>query len=88
MVNYSRFVIQNDLSGHIVLNVEPESVQLSLPPGAKVTVSDTYESEPVTLKVESDRGETIVSVWPGDGTVRVERDGVDVFDLVQKGVCS
>ena len=41
----------------------------------------------MTLKIESDQGDTIVSVWPGDGEVRVEKDGVDVFDLIEKGVC-
>ena len=32
----------------------------------------------------SDNGETIISLWPGDGQVRVEKDGVDVFDLIEK----
>ena len=87
MTNHSRFVIQNDLSGPVVLNIEPEGVPFPLASGEKVTVWDTFESEPVTLRVESDRGDTIISVWPGDGEVRVEKDGVDLFDLIQKGVC-
>jgi hypothetical protein len=84
MINYSRFVIQNDLPGPAIVNIEPECVQISLPPGERVTVRDAFDKEPVTLKVESDRGETIISVWPGDGAVRVEKDGVDVFDLIEK----
>ncbi len=84
MINYSRFVIQNDLSGPAIVNIEPECVQVSLPPGEKVTVHDAFDKEPVTLKVESDDGETIISLWPGDGAVRVEKDGVDVFDLIEK----
>jgi hypothetical protein len=87
MPHHSRFVIQNDLSGPVILNIEPECVHFSLASGEKVTVQDTFEKEPVTLKVESDRGDTIISVWPGDGEVRVEKDGVDVFDLIEKGVC-
>ena len=30
------------------------------------------------------KGEPILSIWPGDGEVRVEKDGVDVFDLIQR----
>lgn len=84
MINRSRFVIQNDLSGPIIVNIEPECVQVSLSSGERVTVQDAFEKEPVTLKVESDKGDTIISVWPGDGEVRVEKDGVDVFDLIEK----
>jgi hypothetical protein len=84
MNNHSRFVIQNDLSGPAIVNIEPECVEISLYPGEKVTVHDAFDREPVTLKVESDNGETIISVWPGDGQVKVEKDGVDVFDLIEK----
>lgn len=87
MTNHSRFVIQNDLSGPVIVNIEPECVQVSLSAGEKVTVQGTFEKEPLTLKVESDKGDTIISVWPGDGEVRVKKDGVDVFDLSEKGGC-
>ena len=86
MTNRSRFVIQNELSGPLVVNVEPESVHFPLASGDRVTVQDTFEKEPVTLKIECDKGDTIISVWPGDGEVRVEKDGVDVFALVERGV--
>jgi hypothetical protein len=88
MTTNSRFVIQNDMPGPVVVNVEPECVQFTLAPGENVTVYDTFEREPVTLRMESAGGETILSVWPGDGEVRVERDGVDVFKAIQKGACS
>jgi hypothetical protein len=81
MPHHSRFLIQNDLSVPVFVNIEPECVQVSLASGEKVTVQDTFEKEPVTLKVESDKGDTIISVWPGDGEVRVEKDGIDVFEL-------
>ena len=87
MTNQTRFVIQNDLSVPVILNVEPESFHFSLASGEKVTVWDTFERQPVTLRVESDRGDTIISVWPGDGEVRVEKDGLDLLDLIQKDVC-
>ena len=83
MSHHNRFMIHNDLSGPVVLNIEPESVQFPLASGDQVTVWDTFEREPVTLQLESDKGDTIISVWPGDGQVRVEKDGVDVFDLIQ-----
>jgi hypothetical protein len=87
MTNHSRFVIQNDLSTPIILNIEPECLQCSLASGEKVTVWDTFERQPVTIRVESDQGDTIISIWPGDGEVRVEKEGIDVFDLIQKGIC-
>lgn len=84
MTNHSRFLIQNDLPGPVIVNIEPECVQVALSSGERVMVRDSFELEPMTLKVESDRGETIISVWPGDGEVRVEKDGVDVFELIEK----
>ncbi len=45
---------------------------------------DAFDKEPVTLKVESDNGDTIISIWPGDGKVMVQKNGVDVFDLIEK----
>jgi hypothetical protein len=83
VTNPSRFLIQNDLSDPLIVNIEPECVQVSLSSGEKVTVYDAFNNEPVTLKVDFDNGETIISVWPGDGEVRVEKDGVDVFDLLE-----
>ncbi len=86
MTHHSRFVLQNDLSGPVILNIEPECAHFSLASGEKVIVCDTFEKEPVTLRVESDRGDTIISVWPGDGDVRVEKDDRDVLELLQKGI--
>lgn len=84
MSNHSRFVIQNDRPERVIVNIEPECLQVRLALGEKVTVQDAFENEPVTLKVDSDNGDTIISIWPGDGDVRVEKDGVNVFDLVQE----
>ena len=86
MINCSRFVIQNDLSGSIIVNIEPESFHVSLASGEKVTVQETFQKEPLTLKLESDKGDTFVSLWPGDGEVQVEKNGVNIFDLVEKDV--
>ena len=43
MSNHSRFVIQNDLSSPVIVNIEPECVQVSLSPGEKVTVQDAFD---------------------------------------------
>lgn len=83
MTRRNRFVIQNDVARALIVNIEPECVQVSLTLGEKLTVEDSFENEPLTLKVESNNDETIISVWPGDGEVRVEKDGVDVFEIVE-----
>ncbi|MGH7137356.1 MAG: hypothetical protein ACREHD_16555 [Pirellulales bacterium] len=87
MSNHSRFFIQSDTQVALIVNIEPECVQVPLTSGEKLTVQDRFQNEPVTLKVESNNGETIISVWPGDGEVRVEKGGVDVFELIDKGDC-
>lgn len=82
--HHNRFTIRNALAGPAIVNIEPECVRVELPPGEEMTVRDTYDEAPVTLKLESDRGETVLSIWPGDGDVRVEKDGVDVFEIVEQ----
>jgi hypothetical protein len=84
MSQHNQFMIENHLSRPLILNIEPECAQFSLRAGDKVTVWDRFDKEPVTLRVEGQSGETIISVWPGDGEVRVEKDGVDLFSLIEK----
>jgi hypothetical protein len=86
MSNHSRFVIRNDLAVPLIVNIEPECLQIPLAPGEKVTVQEMFEREPITLKVDSDKGDTIISLWPGDGEMLVEKEGVDVFELVEKAI--
>jgi hypothetical protein len=86
MAQHSRFVIRNDLSTSLILNIEPEGAFFPLERGEEVSVSDVFTTAPVTVKLtNSDRGEPILSIWPGDGEVTVEKNGVDVLDLLQKG---
>jgi hypothetical protein len=70
------------------LFIEPEGALFALGRGEKVTVRDHFTNHPVSGIVStSEAGATEVSIWPGDGEVRVEKDGVDVLDLIQgKGV--
>ena len=83
----NRFVIRNDFARPVTINIEPESVFFPLGKGEEVSVLDVFTTVPVTVKLAtSNGGDLIVSIWPGDGAVRVEKDSVDVFDLVQKGV--
>ncbi len=46
MPSHSRFVIENDLSRPLIVNIEPESVQIALACGEKVTVEDRFDTEP------------------------------------------
>jgi hypothetical protein len=87
MAQQNQFVIRNDLSRSLTLNIEPEGAFFPLGKGEEVSVFDVFTTAPVTLKLtNSERGDPILSIWPGDGEVRVEKDGVDVLDLLQKGV--
>jgi hypothetical protein len=85
MNNANHFVIENNAKKPFDLYVEPEGALFSLHPGEKVTVRDRFTISPVNVIVStSETGATEVSIWPGDGEVRVEKDGVDVLDLIQK----
>jgi hypothetical protein len=82
----NHFVIRNDLSAPLTLNIEPEGAFFPLGEGEEVSVTDVFTAAPITIKLtSSDKGGPIVSIWPGDGEVRVEKDGIDVFDLLEKG---
>jgi hypothetical protein len=84
MARQNHFVIRNDALNALILNVEPEGVVFRLGRGEEVSVQDEFTIAPVTVKfATSAQGDTIVSIWPGDGVVRVEKDGEDIFDLVQ-----
>jgi hypothetical protein len=86
MAQRNHFVIRNDLSSPLTLNIEPEGVFFPLGKGEEVSVVDEFTTAPVTIKLAtSDKGEPVVSLWPGDGEVRVMKDGSDVFDLIEKG---
>ena len=88
MAYNNRFVIRNDLSKSLTLNIEPEGAFFPLGKGEEVSVIDVFTAAPVTLKLtNSEKGDPIVSIWPGDGEVRIEKEGVDVLDLIQEGVC-
>jgi hypothetical protein len=81
MVSQSRFVIHNDIGKPMTLNIEPEGTFFRLDEGQEVSVTDRYLMAPVTLKLScDDGGDPILSIWPGDGEVKVEKDGIDVLE--------
>jgi hypothetical protein len=85
MAQRNHFVIRNDLSKPLLLNIEPEGAFFPLGKGEEVSVLDVFTAAPVTIKLaSSDKGEPVVSLWPGDGEVRVMKDDSDVFDLLEK----
>jgi hypothetical protein len=87
MLHHNRFVIRNDRSSPLTLNIEPEGAYFSLGNGQEVSVIDEFTKVPVTVKLTSSEvGDPILSIWPGDGEVKIEKDGVDVLDLLQMGV--
>jgi hypothetical protein len=87
MDGHNHFVIRNDSSEALTLNIEPEGAFFPLPKGEEVSVIEVFTSAPVTIKLsKSDKGQPIISIWPGDGEVRVEKNGANIFDLIQKGV--
>lgn len=87
MSRKNHFVIRNDLAGSLTLNIEPEGATFPLAQGEEVAVSEVFTVAPVTIKLSStDQGEPVLSIWPGDGEVRVEKGGVDVFQLIQSRV--
>jgi len=86
MAHHNQFLICNDLDRPLLLNIEPEGAFFPLGKGEEVSVFDTFTASPLTIKLtNSDRGDPILSIWPGDGDVRVEKNGVDVLDLLQEG---
>jgi len=83
MTTQNRFVIRNCSPKTLALNVEPEGVFFPLGQGEEVSVRDTFSTAPVTVKITTtDAGDPVLSIWPGDGEVKVEKDGVDVLDLL------
>jgi hypothetical protein len=87
LAHHNHFVIRNDLCKSLTLNIEPEGACFPLGKGEEVSVKDVFTTVPVTVKLtSSDKGDPIVSIWPGDGEVKVEKDGVEVFDMIQMGV--
>ncbi len=86
MAHHNQFLICNDLDRPLILNIEPEGAFFPLGKGEEVSVFDVFTAAPLTIKLtNSDRGDPILSIWPGDGNVRVEKNGADVLDLLQEG---
>ena len=85
MSQQNRFVIRNNLSKPLELCVEPFGSIFPLAEGEEVTVRETFSESPVNLILtDAKDGGAVLSVWPGDGDVTVESDGVDVLGMEQQ----
>lgn len=83
MRSNNRFMIHNNSAKSLELYIEPEGACFMLVKGQEVSVSDVFTTAPVTVRITTnDSGDPIVSIWPGDGEVKVEKDGVDVLDML------
>jgi hypothetical protein len=82
MSNVNKFLIDNDTGNDFAVHIEPECIVVQLKQGECLTVRDNYSVAPVTLRMGiDDLGRTVISIWPGDGDVSVEKNGVDVMDV-------
>lgn len=89
MAHPNRFLVRNDSPTTLTPNIEPKGAFFLLQKGEEVCVFDEFKTTPVSLHwTTSDQGAPIVSLWPGDGEIRVEKNGIDVFDLLQQRVSS
>lgn len=87
MAQKTEFMIRNDQARSLILNIEPEGAFFALKAGEEVTVVDRFTERPVTVTfTNSEKGESVLSIWPGDGEVRVEKNGMDVLELIQEGL--
>lgn len=85
MAHSNHFLIRNDSPTPLTLNIEPEGAFVLLQKGEEVSVFEEFKKAPVSLRwTVADQGGSIVSLWPGDGEIRVEKDGIDVFELPQQ----
>jgi hypothetical protein len=81
----SRFVIENDQTTELIVVAEPEACEVRLSKDEQVMITDNFDQAPVTIRVTtSPSGEPVLSVWPGDGDVKIEKNGIDIFDIAQR----
>ena len=87
----NHFILENSSAEILLIAIEPEGFVYELRQGESVHITDAYVEEPVTLhinRLEADKidwlntDKTVVAVWPGDGDVTIEHDGVNLLDLI------
>src|SRR5438128_1590514 len=85
MTSQNRFVIENDQATALIVVAEPEACELRLAKDENVLVTDNFNEAPVTIRVTtSQAGEPVLSIWPGDGNVKIEKDGIDILEIAQR----
>lgn len=82
-MKHSQFLIENDRSVPVAVAIEPEGMLMNLAPDESLVVKDEYETDPVTIRVSDDgEGGIVICIWPGDGDTKVEKNGVNVLELM------
>ena len=81
MPNTTEFLIDNDTGDDFAVHIEPECFVVQMKHGECLTVRDEYSISPVTVRIGKDhRSRTVISLWPGDGDVVVEKNGINVME--------
>lgn len=81
MPTTTQFMIDNDSGDDFDVYIEPECFVVRMKQGDYLTVKESYSESPVTVRVGKDQaGRTVISLWPGDGDVVIEKDGVNVME--------
>ncbi len=84
MTSQNRFVVENEQAKPLIVVAEPEACELRLAKDEQIVITDNYTESPVTIRVTTaDSGEPMLSIWPGDGDVKIEKDGVDILEIAQ-----
>lgn len=77
----SSFVIENKSSKSLEFHLEPECWPFSLESEKSMVVRCNYEAEAPSVQFsDADDGSIFGAVFPGDGDVAVEIEGVNILD--------
>lgn len=81
MAKHNHFILRNDYNEKLPVAIEPEGTFVILNNREDLTVFEQYNDEPLTLYVSTNKeGLPTIAIWPGDGTIRVEKNGVNVLE--------
>ncbi len=83
MAAQTSITIRNSLSNPVLVYIEPEGAEYSLGVGEDISVLSVCSTSPAVIELsESENGTSFISIWPGDGDLKVEKDGINLFDLM------
>lgn len=77
----SSFEIHNESTKTLEFHLEPECWSFYLKKGESATIRGEYDREPPSIQFsDSDDGAIFGAVFPGDGDVVIEKNGVIIID--------